>query len=81
MSGLEDVFEQRLPVLRRRIATMSIETIRGEFAMQLIHHPVTRNLGNYRCCTYCGTDVVTAHQRGDTDEIVDELMEVLKYRR
>lgn len=25
--------------------------------------------------------VVTAHQRGDTDEIVDELMEVLKYRR
>jgi len=25
--------------------------------------------------------VVTAHQRGDTDEIVEELMEVLKYRR
>jgi len=25
--------------------------------------------------------VVTAHQRGDTDQIVDELMEVLKYRR
>ena len=25
--------------------------------------------------------VVTAAQRGDTDEIVDELMEVLKYRR
>ncbi len=24
--------------------------------------------------------VVTAHQRGDTDEIVEELMEVLKYR-
>ena len=24
--------------------------------------------------------VVTAHERGDTDEIVDELMEVLKYR-
>ncbi len=25
--------------------------------------------------------VVTAHERGDTDQIVDELMEVLKYRR
>ena len=25
--------------------------------------------------------VVTAHERGDTDRIVDELMEVLKYRR
>ena len=25
--------------------------------------------------------VVTAHERGDTAEIVDELMEVLKYRR
>jgi DNA-binding FrmR family transcriptional regulator len=25
--------------------------------------------------------VVTANQRGDTDQIVDELMEVLKYRR
>ena len=25
--------------------------------------------------------VVTAHARGDTDQIVDELMEVLKYRR
>ena len=25
--------------------------------------------------------VVTAHQRGDTAQIVDELMEVLKYRR
>lgn len=24
--------------------------------------------------------VVTAHERGDTDKIVDELMEVLKYR-
>jgi DNA-binding FrmR family transcriptional regulator len=24
--------------------------------------------------------VVTAHERGDTDEIVEELMEVLKYR-
>jgi DNA-binding FrmR family transcriptional regulator len=24
--------------------------------------------------------VVTAHERGDTDEIVNELMEVLKYR-
>ena len=24
--------------------------------------------------------VVTAHQRGDTDEIVEELVEVLKYR-
>jgi DNA-binding FrmR family transcriptional regulator len=24
--------------------------------------------------------VVTAHERGDTDEIVAELMEVLKYR-
>ena len=25
--------------------------------------------------------VVTAHERGDTDKIVEELMEVLKYRR
>ena len=25
--------------------------------------------------------VVTAHERGDTHQIVDELMEVLKYRR
>lgn len=25
--------------------------------------------------------VVTAHKRGDTDQIVEELMEVLKYRR
>jgi DNA-binding FrmR family transcriptional regulator len=24
--------------------------------------------------------VVTAHERGDTDKIVDELMEVLRYR-
>ena len=24
--------------------------------------------------------VVTAHERGDTEQIVDELMEVLKYR-
>ena len=25
--------------------------------------------------------VVTAHERGDTDEIVEELMQVLKYRK
>ncbi len=30
--------------------------------------------------SHLGDHVVTAHERGDSEEIVDELMEVLKYR-
>jgi DNA-binding FrmR family transcriptional regulator len=37
-------------------------------------------VGNLILQSHLRRHVATAHERGDTDQIVDELMEILKYR-